>query len=170
MIEVNIPRVNEFLKDPQDKIKELKEKLAKETDPAQQRDQRQDIRFYDYMIEHNPSYRLPNMTFNGEMVLKGTKTKCILKNVGTRHTKEDILAHFPNEGICFMGDVFFATVDEIPLDQAKQFFSSNPERHISLLEQMFDGPCTIFHSGHGAISGPEMLKKNIEFIQTHLMG
>ncbi len=94
----------------------------------------------------------------------------VLKNVGTRHTKEDILAIFPNEKMAFMGDLFFSNVDEIPLETAQQFFTTDPERHIELLKELYDSDIEVFHSGHGAIEGPEMLKKNIKFIQTNLMG
>ena len=121
-------------------------------------------------MEEKIKFRLPNITFTGKMEFQGTKTKMILKNVGRRHTEEDIIAVFPNEKISFMGDLFFSNVDEIPLETAIQFFTTDLEKHTVLLEQLYESDIEVFHSGHGPIAGPGMIKKNYEFIQTKLKG
>jgi len=166
----SIPRINEFAENPEEKIKTLKEKLKTETDPVQKLDKETDIKFYEDLISQKIEFRLPNITFTGEMEFQGTNTKMILKNVGRRHTEEDILAIFPDEKICFMGDLFFSNVDEIPLETAVQFFTTDIEKHTILLEQMYESDIEVFHSGHGPIADPEMIKKNYEFIQNKLVG
>ena len=165
-----LPRINEFAENPEQKIKELEEKLKDETDPVQKVDKETDIKFYKDLIEQDLKFRLPTITFTGKMEFQGTKTKMILKNVGRRHTEEDILAIFPNEKICFMGDLFFSNVDEIPLETAVQFFTTDLEQHTVLLESLHESDIEIFHSGHGPIGDKEMIKKNYEFIQNKLKG
>ncbi|MHA1112447.1 MAG: MBL fold metallo-hydrolase [Promethearchaeota archaeon] len=168
--EYSLPRINEFEENPEEKIKELKEKLKDETDPVQKVDKETDIKFYEELIQQNLKFRMPTITFTGEMTFQGTKTKMILKNVSERHSGEDILAIFPEEKICFMGDLFFSNIDEIPLETAVQFFTTNIEKHTVLLESLYESDIEIFHSGHGPIEGPEMIKKNYEFIQNKLKG
>ena len=48
--------------------------------------------------------------------------------------------------------------------------TTDPDHHIELLQELYDSNIEIFHSGHGSIEGPEMIKKNIDFIKTNLMG
>ena len=48
-------------------------------------------------------------------------------------------------------DLFFSNVDEIPLETAHQFFTTDPEKHIELLESLYESDIEVFHSGHGVL-------------------
>ena len=100
----SLPRLNDFCENPEEKIKDLKRKVENPKPILFKKlDKETDIEFYEELLEQNLQFQLPNITFAGEMEFQGTKTKMVLKNVGRRHTEEDILAIFPNEKICFGG-------------------------------------------------------------------
>jgi cyclase len=50
---------------------------------------------------------LPTLTFDGKLILHGSKRTVELRETGEGHTQSDLVLYLPKENIVFMGDLLF---------------------------------------------------------------
>jgi glyoxylase-like metal-dependent hydrolase (beta-lactamase superfamily II) len=65
--------------------------------------------YYEALVRSSDSLRLvlPQITFDRELTIHGTKRNVVLLSYGEAHTESDAFLYLPAERIAFMGDLLF---------------------------------------------------------------
>jgi len=63
----------------------------------------------DRLIDNWESFRIvvPEIVFDGSMVLESGEVKIVLEHVGGRHAEDSIVVKIPDAGVMFLGDCFY---------------------------------------------------------------
>ena len=148
-----IPMMMDYLKqlkdDPSELEKELQEdeeRLKTETDPRQLKALEASIAKGRHVLASLPTleFRLPNQTFEGNLVFHGTLRRAELLTEGKGHTDSDAYLVLPEERIVFMGDLGFF--------QTQPFMAfCDPEAWMAQLESMQQSNIETFVPGHGPL-------------------
>jgi glyoxylase-like metal-dependent hydrolase (beta-lactamase superfamily II) len=83
--------------------------LAAERDNDRRAEDRFWVKYYEAIIDSHGSLRtvLPDVTFEGKLVLHGPKRSVELLETGRGHTESDLILFLPAERIVFTGDLLF---------------------------------------------------------------
>ncbi len=148
-----IPMMMDYLKqakeDPSELEKELQEdqeRLKTETDLRRRKALELSIARWRYVLASLPTleFRLPNQTFEGQLVFHGTQRRAELLTEGKGHTDSDAYLVLPEERIMFMGDLGFF--------QTQSFMAfCDPEAWMAQLESMQQSNIETFVPGHGPL-------------------
>lgn len=67
------------------------------------------VKYYEAILDSHASLRtvLPDLTFEGKMVLHGPARSVELYDIGRGHTESDLILYLPGEKIAFLGDLLF---------------------------------------------------------------
>jgi len=65
--------------------------------------------YYEALVTSNDSLKaiVPDMTFNDQLILHGTKRTIMLLSYGEGHSESDLFLYLPSEQIAFLGDLLF---------------------------------------------------------------
>lgn len=65
--------------------------------------------YYEALVTASDSLKaiVPDMTFNEQLILHGTKRSIMLLSYGEGHTESDLFIYLPSEQIAFLGDLLF---------------------------------------------------------------
>jgi len=148
-----IPMMMEYMKqlkeDPSELKKELQEdegRLETETDARRRKALEASIGRGCHVLASLPAleFRLPNQTFEGQLVFYGAQRRAELLTEGKGHTDSDAYLVLPEERIMFMGDLgFFQT-------QPYMAFC-DPEAWMVQHESMRQSNIETFVPGHGPL-------------------
>lgn len=135
-------------------LREIKARLAAETDPNQRRvlqitvaRQRYDLQT---LLMLQPT--VPNQTFDGKIVFHGTVRSAELIALGKGHTESDCILRLPKDRIAFIGDIGFF--------QSQPFMLYGfPREWLTHLNDMANWKTKTFVPGHGPVGS----KKDILF-------
>jgi cyclase len=101
--------------------------------------------------------RLPDQTFEDELVFSGTQRKAILRTQGKGHSDSDAYLVLPEEHIIFMGDLGFF--------QTQPFMTScDPQAWIRQLEDLERSDYKVFVPGHGPVETKADVTRLREYI------
>ncbi|MFW9819078.1 MAG: MBL fold metallo-hydrolase [Candidatus Thorarchaeota archaeon] len=127
-----------------------------------------DLEFYKYVKDPNFKIRLPDLLIKDELIIKGTNKTVHLIPYDGGHTVSDIVAYFPNEKICFMGDLLFADLDDswAPKETGK-FNAIDPLKLYEILKSIVKKDIEIYVPGHGELSTKEAVEMNMNFIKKY---
>jgi glyoxylase-like metal-dependent hydrolase (beta-lactamase superfamily II) len=91
------------------KLSAAREALAAEHDSDKQAEAKFWVKYYEAIMDSHRSLRtvLPDVTFEGKLVLHGLKRSVELLETGRGHTESDLILYLPTEKIAFMGDLLF---------------------------------------------------------------
>jgi glyoxylase-like metal-dependent hydrolase (beta-lactamase superfamily II) len=103
--------------------------------------------------------RLPNITFEGNLVYTGSKRSARLISVEGGHCESDVILHLPEDGIVFMEDLLFIGFHPYLAD-------GNPKAVQKALEQVKKLNAKIFVPGHGPVGKSTDLNWMDEYIET----
>ncbi|NVM36863.1 MAG: MBL fold metallo-hydrolase [Candidatus Lokiarchaeota archaeon] len=163
-------QLKEFRKTAEEEIQRRKEMLNSDDAPFGEVEIHNDIEFYKYITNPDFKIRLPNFLINNNLTIKGTKRTLQLIPYGVGHTDSDIVAYFPNEKICFMGDLLLANLDDswAPNDSGR-FSAFNPSKLYEILKSIIEKDIEIYIAGHGGISTEESVQMNMDFIKKYYL-
>ena len=143
----------DYLRDLKEDPSELEEELQKdqerlrtEIDVQRRKALEASISRWRYVLQSLPTldFRLPNQTFEGELVFHGTQRRAELLTEGRGHTDSDAYLVLPEERMLFMGDLGFF--------QSQPFMAyCDPEAWIAQLESMQQSNIETFVPGHGPL-------------------
>jgi len=152
-------------------IKKRKEMLQEENPEWTKREINNDLEFYKYIVDPTFKIRYPNFLINDELIIKGGKKTVHLIPFGVGHTNSDIVAYFPNEKICFMGDLLFANLeDDWAPDKKGTFNAVNPPKLYDILKSLMEKDIEIYIPGHGELNNTkEALQMNMDFIKKYYL-
>lgn len=102
--------------------------------------------------------RLPTVTYSDRMTLHSGSRSVELLHLGPAHTTGDTLVWLPDDRILFAGDVVMSGCTPFAL-------MGSVTGSLDVLQQIRRlGPETII-SGHGSISGPEVINENRNYLE-----
>jgi glyoxylase-like metal-dependent hydrolase (beta-lactamase superfamily II) len=168
--EVSFKRIKEFQETAPTEIENRKETLNTETDENKIIEFRNDLAFFDYIMDPNFNLRIPDILINDNIVINGANTSIHLVNRGIGHTESDIVAYFPQEKICFMGDLLFANLEESwAPSQTGSFPCTDPQKLHETLKDLLENDIETYVPGHGDISSKDAVRKNMDFVERHYL-
>jgi cyclase len=140
-----------------EEIAKLETALLSAEAEAESKDIRNALFFLRNLIKPGVEMRVPDMAFTGELTLRGTARTLRLISVDIAHTKGDVLAYLPEDGIWFMGDTLFQHAHPL-LGQG------DPERLKETLRFVLGLPAGRYVPGHGQLAGREDILLEIRYI------
>lgn len=108
---------------------------------------------------------VPDLTFNDQLNLYGSKRTAKLLSYGTGHTESDLFLYLPDEKIAFLGDLLF-------VQNQPWLGDGNPNKWVSYLDSIEQLNIKILVPGHGpvgTISDIDKLKMYFENIDKTAM-
>jgi len=141
-------------------IADAQAKLDVEKDPRRRRELAVVISYMQGTIKshHELKTRLPNITFEQGLAIRGTKrTVELLPFAG--HTASDVVLYLPKEKIAFMGDLLF-------VDIHPYLASGSPEKWKQSLDKVEGLGIKIAVPGHGSVGRSESLSLILRYIQS----
>ncbi|MHA1197933.1 MAG: MBL fold metallo-hydrolase [Candidatus Heimdallarchaeaceae archaeon] len=165
--EYTMENLAKYQKEARKEIKKLDVLLKTETDATKLFEINSDLDFYLTITQHSYNLRLPDLIFNKELLIQGSKRSVQIIDVGAAHSVSDVIAYLPADEICFMGDLLFENVDSSWLDKKSVIpFAVNPKNHLRVLKKFADKELKYAVPGHGKLSPSKLLfKSNIEFLR-----
>jgi cyclase len=137
-----------------------KSKLKREKDPKRRQALTLSSVYYEAILKSHPKLktRLPNVTFEGSLVMHGSRRRIeLLTHAG--HTDSDLVLYLPDEKIAFMSDLLFVNYHPYLPGCSPELFRK------SLREVGKLGVHTLV-PGHGPVGGPSDLSLLDQYIQT----
>lgn len=140
-----------------------KEQLLLEQDPALREKKAREIATDSLLVEAVPTLklRLPELTFERELVLHGTRRRVELISLGGGHTPSDAFLYLPDEHIAFLGDLLFTGMHP-------SIWQDQPRQWVSILEQIELMDLTTVVPGHGSPGTPEDVVQLRQYFETLL--
>jgi cyclase len=92
----------------------------------------------------------PTRTFEGALALDVDGVRVELTEVGPAHTLGDVVAHLPDAGVVFTGDIVFSGAHPI-------MWKGPVDRWIAALDFVLGLKPSVVVPGHGPLAGPEVL-------------
>ena len=141
-------------------IVDTKSKLRLEKDPKRRRDLALSIVYYEAIMKSHPKLktRLPNITFEGSLMIHGTRRQVELLSLAG-HTASDVILYLPEEKIAFMGDLLFVNCHPY-------LASGSPEQWKQSLAEVEGLGVQIAVPGHGPVGRSASLSVILQYIQS----
>ncbi|MFX0020693.1 MAG: MBL fold metallo-hydrolase [Candidatus Hermodarchaeota archaeon] len=154
----------------EEEIQRRKEMLNSDDAPWGKQESLNDIEFSKMVTEPDFKIKLPNFLINDNITINGTKKTLHLIAYGIGHTESDIIAYFPDEKICFMGDLLFANLDDswAPNDTGR-FNAADPLKLFEILKNILEMDIDIYVAGHGGVSTKDAVQMNMNFIKKYFI-
>ncbi len=140
------------------KAAEIQAKLEAATDKTEAADLKNELNFLSNMAKPQAAVRVPDMTFDGDIVFHGAKRSMRLQVYPVGHSLGDTAAFLPEDKICFAGDLLF-------FGSHPWIGSGEPEKLIGILGGMAGIDIRYFVPGHGPIGTKEDVEKEIRYLK-----
>ena len=151
-------------------LKNTEELLKNEKDPNKIIEYQNDLVTYKKIQDPNFTLRLPDLFLSSKMKINGTERSVEIINVGNTHSYDDLIAYFPNERICFMGDLLFTNLDP---EWAKGIngtpWAADPINFRDVLKSYLEKDIKVFVPGHGTLCTEKEIKGSIEFLDKYFI-
>lgn len=123
-----------------------KKQLAAEQDERKRREIEAELAYFRPLIESLPavSLRLPQQTFEGRLVFRGSRRTAELITYGGGHTESDAILYLPDDRLAFLGDLLF--VGSHPLLR-----QGDPDEWLRILGEIAQLDAGTFVGGHGPL-------------------
>jgi cyclase len=100
---------------------------------------------------------LPNLTFDTELVLRGSRRTARVLSYGGGHSPSDAFVFLPDDRIAFLGDLLFHGFHPSIND-------GNPDNLVTILDRIAALRARTLLPGHGAPGGPHALADMREYV------
>jgi len=149
----------EMQRDIENDIRDLEAKFAKEQDADKRRSQANEIATRREILTAIPTFErtIPNLTFEQQLTLHGSKRTIEVLTFGGGHTASDAFLYLPDDQMLFMGDLLFV--------RAHPWIGhGNPEEWEHILQRVEQLSFTIAVPGHGPLGGRSDLALNRNYL------
>ena len=151
-------------------LKKTEELLQKETDPKKIQEFKNDIITYTEIQQPGFRLRPPEFLLYNKMVINGTERAVEIINLGNAHSYDDIIAYFPDEKVCFMGDLLFAQLDPEWVNGINGTpWSIDPQNFRNVMKTYLEKDIDVFVPGHGLLCSKKEVKNTIEFLEKYFL-
>lgn len=140
-----------------DEINKLETALQTANDDAEIKDIHNSLFYLRNFIKPGVKMRLPDMTFTGELAIRGSSRTVRLISFGIAHTPGDVAAYLEGDGIWFMGDTLFQGMHP-------WLGRGDPELLKEALRIVIKHPAGCYIPGHGQLASSEDILLEIRYI------
>ena len=153
--------IQEFQEIAQKHLETLETQIAEAHDKATLDNLKLHITYYQAINATLPilQLRLPNITFSGSLIFKGSRRSAILNTYEGGHCANDTVLYLPNDGIVFMSDLLF-------IGFHPYLSEGDPEIVRRCIAEIRALQPTILVPGHGPVGQIEDLDEMDEYIST----
>ncbi len=148
-----------------DRLKQMESQRAAAPSEAQRAALDLMIAYFRGMVQDFPRLQvtLPNVLFEGRMVLHGTRRRAELIAFSGAHSGSDAVVYLPDDGIVFMSDLLFVGFHPYVGD-------GDPDLLLNVLHSILDGSAGIprtsrFVPGHGPVAAASDLEVLAAYIE-----
>jgi cyclase len=140
-------------------IEILANNIKAERNPIAARSRLWEVREFQKLLEAIPEINLtlPNVTYETDYVIKGTKRKVEIYTYGGGHSKSDAFLYLPEEKIIFAGDLVF-------VQNHPSIHTQTPDQWISILNKMKQFEVKQIVVGHGPVGNQESIDTMISYL------
>ena len=90
--------------------------------------------------------------------------------MGNTHSYDDIIAYFPDQKICFMGDLLFSELDPDWVNGMNGTpFTTDPQNFRDVMKSYFEKDIDVYVPGHGPLCSKKEVKKTIDFLENNFL-
>lgn len=139
-------------------VNALKAQYETETDEMNRRMLGNQIKVTQMLSGENYEIRLPDVTFDGELMLYGISRDAKLMDIGSGHTPSDIILLLPQEKIMFTGDLLFVNLHP-------WLGSGNPHQLLKTIDRMLELDIDLYIPGHGPLGGKADLRLTAGYVK-----
>lgn len=151
-------------------LKNTEELLQKEKNPKKIIEYKNDILTYTEVQDLNFTLRPPDLLLYDKMIINGSTRSVEIINVGNAHAYDDLVAYFPEEKACFMGDLLFSKLDP---DWANGIngnpWSTNPEHLKDVMNFYLEKDLDVYIPGHGTLCSKKEVNNIVAFLDKHFI-
>ncbi len=105
----------------------------------------------------NYQLKLPNVTFDSSMTIRGSKRSAVALTYGGGHSKSDLIMHLPEDGVVFLGDLLFIGYQPFIAD-------GDPKELVKILDRVKALDPKKVVPGHGQVGTKDDLASNQEYV------
>lgn len=129
------------------RLQEMRKIVASEADSARRAEAMFWVIYFEALIDSHDSLRtvLPDLTFEGRLVIHGSQRSVELIETGPGHTESDLILYLPGEGIVFAGDLLF-------VGRHPYLADGNPGGWLHALERIERLHAPLLVPGHGPVA------------------
>jgi len=141
-------------------LADLEEQLKEEHDELTRQDIRFAIAFQRGMVKSLPDLelRLPTLTFEKRLTLRGEKRTAVIRSVEQAHTQGDTYLYLPDEDIAFMGDLVF-------VQRHPWLGDGHPDAWMNVLAELAALDLRLIVPGHGPVGKSEDFDRIRQYIE-----
>jgi glyoxylase-like metal-dependent hydrolase (beta-lactamase superfamily II) len=163
-------RFNLFKERASTELQKTKDLLKKENDVNKIIEYQNDVITYKKIQEPNFSLRPPDLLLSNKVKINGNERSVEIINVGNAHSYDDIIAYFPKERICFMGDLLFTNLDPEWANGINGIpWASDPINFRAVLKSYLERDIKVFVPGHGTLCTEKEIKDSIDFLDKYFI-
>ncbi|MFX0083488.1 MAG: MBL fold metallo-hydrolase [Candidatus Hodarchaeota archaeon] len=153
-----------------EELKKTEELLEKEKDPNKIIEYKNDLITWNNIQDPSFKLRPPDLLLSSKLKINGKERSVEIINVGNAHSYDDIIAYFPKERICFMGDLLFTNLDPEWANGINGIpWAADPINFKNVLEFYLEKDIKVFVPGHGTLCTEKEIKESIEFLEKHFI-
>ena len=128
------------------RLEKIKSKNTSLMNPHELEEHKMWMGYYEALVSSNDSLKaiVPDMTFNDQLILHGTKRTVMLMSYGEGHTESDLFLYLPSAQIAFLGDLLF-------IQNQPWLGHGNPDKWKTYLDSIASLDVKILVPGHGPV-------------------
>lgn len=153
----NMGMVNYYREEGRDIIEHLRMQLEKATDDEDKNQLKEQLIYAVTITDGNFKLTMPDITFAGRLIIRGSKNRVEIVNLYGGHTECDTIAYIPNKKVMFTGDIVF--VGRHPWVGA-----GDPYKLCGILEDLETYDADVIIPGHGKPGNRADIGLMIEYI------
>lgn len=151
-------------------FKNTEELLKNEKNPNKIIELKNDLKTYKEIQDPNFKLRTPDLILKDRLRIKGTDGSVEIINVGNAHSYEDIIAYFPDEKICFMGDLLFTNLDPSWANGINGTpWAVNPQNFRDIMKKYYEKDLDVYVPGHGALCTKKEVNETIDYLEKYFL-
>jgi len=151
-------------------FKKTEELLKTEKDQKKIMEYKNDLITWKRIQDPNFSLRPPDLLLYDKLIINGTERSVEIINVGNAHSYEDIIAFFPKEKICFMGDLLFSELDpEWATGSTGMNFAVDPSNFQRIMRNYHNKDIEVYVPGHGTLCSKKEVKDTVAYLQKYFL-
>ncbi|MFW9829456.1 MAG: MBL fold metallo-hydrolase [Candidatus Thorarchaeota archaeon] len=161
---------NNMKKNAPNQFKNTEELLQNEKDPKKTIELKNDLVTYREIQEPKFELRPPDLILQNRMKVKGTDRSVEIINVGNAHSYEDIIAYFPDDKICFMGDLLFTNLDPAWANGINGTpWAVDPQNFQDIMKTYYEKDLDVYVPGHGVLCSKKEVKATIDYLDKYFL-
>ncbi|MFX0033489.1 MAG: MBL fold metallo-hydrolase [Candidatus Hodarchaeota archaeon] len=150
--------------------KNTEELLQNEKDSNKIIELKNDLITYKEVQDPNFKLRSPDLILHDRMTIYGTNRSVQIINVGNAHSNEDIIAYFPDEKICFMGDLLFTNLDPAWANGINGTpWAVDPQNFRDVMKTYYEKELDVYVPGHGGLCSKKEVQATIDYLNKYFL-